>query len=178
VDTGIKEGKVSEPAENSKTTNPNLLSHFWKLASLDEDIRCGAVVALLSELKKTQNEDEINYTVQRLVKGLSSSRKAARQGFSTALTHVLNMFEVKSDHVLELMSKHLAIQGSFKGQEESEAYFGQVFGILALCRSKLDSGGFNIESELLKKLVEGLLVLMKKRVICRRYVLLFCATMS
>ena len=159
----IEMADEAEPVEeNSRTTNPNLLSHFWKLANLDEVVRCEAVVALMSELKKTGNEDEIKYTVQRLVKGLSSSRKAARQGFSTALTHVMNLFNVESEHVLSLMSKHLAVQGSFKGQEESEAYFGQVFGVIALCRSKLNSGG-DTNMELVKKLIENLLVLMKKK---------------
>lgn len=55
--------------------------------------------------------------VQRLVKGLGSSRKAARQGFATALVHVMLQHpEIKADTVLQLVKEHLTVKGSYKSQ--------------------------------------------------------------
>lgn len=149
-----------------KSDNKTLLSHFWNLASLDETLRTRSVVNLLTELKKTQKADDLNYTMQRLVKGLSSSRKAARQGFATALTQLMNEFtDVSADDIIDLMSKHLLVQGSFKGQEERDAYFGQLFGLLAIYKSRLQGGqkDLAVNINLVKKLVGNLRTLMNKK---------------
>ena len=70
----------------------------------------------LSNLSKNCSKIS-NYLKIRLVKGLSSGRKAARQGYATALTHVLIDFDqVKLHEVFEMMEKFHAIKGSFKGQ--------------------------------------------------------------
>lgn len=146
-----------------QSSNKDLLAYFWKLVDLNENVRCDAVVGLVTELDKTNSKDEISYSLKRLVKGLSSSRKAARQGFATALTHVLNKFStIDTQEVLDLMSEHLAVQGSFKGSEESDAYFGQVFGYMAICRSRIKLG-LDKDVELVKKLTQSFVTLMKKK---------------
>lgn len=51
------------------------------------------------------------------MKGLSSSRKAARQGYAVTLAHLLkNFMEISNSAILELIKENLAIKGSFKGQ--------------------------------------------------------------
>lgn len=52
------------------------------------------------------------------MKGLGSSRKAARQGFSTALVHVLKNIEpdITTSKVFDLISEHLVVNASCKSQ--------------------------------------------------------------
>ena len=59
--------------------------------------------------------DELEYSVTRLVKGLASSRKGARQGFATVLTEVLSEFgSLSPETVLSLIAKNLEVTGSSK----------------------------------------------------------------
>lgn len=59
--------------------------------------------------------DELEYSVKRLVKGLASSRKGARQGFATVLTEVLYKFDSLSpETVLKLIAENLEVTGSSK----------------------------------------------------------------
>ena len=91
----------------------NFLQTFWKLSSIEEEERIKAAEDLLVLLKQHQVSSklalvaglylvpqaaakstdggvcsELEYAVQRLVKGLASNRKGARHGFYTALTQV------------------------------------------------------------------------------------------
>ena len=51
----------------------------------------------------------------RLVKGLASSRKGARQGFATVLTEVLSEFgSLSPERVLKLIAQNLEVTGSSK----------------------------------------------------------------
>ena len=51
----------------------------------------------------------------RLVKGLASSRKGARQGFATVLTEILSTLECPSpDRVFRLIAQNLEVTGSCK----------------------------------------------------------------
>jgi len=146
-----------------KTDNKNLLSHFWNLTSLEEKQRLKSTIQIINELKTSDKEEDLDYTVQRLVKGLSSSRKAARQGYATALTQLMIEFEtINTDDVFKLMVENLNIKGSFKGQEERDNYFGQLFGVLAICKARLNDGG-NIDPILLKQIIVNLLKLSKKK---------------
>ena len=59
--------------------------------------------------------DELKYSVKRLVKGLASTRKGARQGFATVLTEILSEFACLSpENVLKLIAKNLEVTGSAK----------------------------------------------------------------
>ena len=53
--------------------------------------------------------------MKRLVKGLASTRKGARQGFATVLTEILSEFACLSpEKVLKLIAKNLEVTGSAK----------------------------------------------------------------
>lgn len=59
----------------------------------------------------------------RLVKGLASSRKGARQGFATVLTEVLSEFNCLSpEKVLRLIAKNLEVTGSAKAWVRHYSY--------------------------------------------------------
>ncbi|WAR02041.1 MBB1A-like protein [Mya arenaria] len=81
---------------------------------------------------------DVKYAVNRLVQGLSSGRKFARQGFSTALCQTLRVIEnVDSQLVLTVIkekSKPL-LAGKPSKAEVSNVYLGQVCGMLALVNS-------------------------------------------
>lgn len=64
--------------------------------------------------------EQLEYGLKRLVKGLASSRKGARQGFATILTEIINMFDcVSIKSVLQLMKENLQVTGSTKSQVKS-----------------------------------------------------------
>jgi DNA polymerase phi len=74
-----------------------VLEQFWKLASGKPEDRVAATKVLLAELKGSVEEtegkgqgagQEQRYVLNRLVKGLSSSRDGARQGYALALSQV------------------------------------------------------------------------------------------
>ncbi|NXO49234.1 MBB1A protein, partial [Aramus guarauna] len=80
-------------------------------------------------------DDELKYTLRRLVEGLGATREAARPGFSLALAQVLQAFEeipicsvleqIKEKHNLEKVKKKLV----------RNAAFGNFFGVMALFQS-------------------------------------------
>ncbi|NXC05901.1 MBB1A protein, partial [Orthonyx spaldingii] len=80
-------------------------------------------------------DDEVKYTLKRLVEGLGATREAARPGFSLALAQVLKAFEeiplcsvleqIKEKHNLEKVKKKLV----------RNAAFGNFFGVMALFQS-------------------------------------------
>lgn len=59
---------------------------YEDLAHLDQSIRLKAAQTLLTELVPGANTDQLNEILRRLIRGLCSGRKAARLGFSVALT--------------------------------------------------------------------------------------------
>ncbi|XP_009274727.1 PREDICTED: myb-binding protein 1A [Aptenodytes forsteri] len=86
-------------------------------------------------LMKGARDDELKYTLKRLVEGLGATREAARPGFSLALAQVLQAFEeipmcsvleqIKEKHNLEKVKKKLV----------RNAAFGNFFGVMALFQS-------------------------------------------
>ncbi|XP_030847614.1 myb-binding protein 1A-like protein isoform X2 [Strongylocentrotus purpuratus] len=101
------ENSTKSPADKQ------FLDTFWKLAVPSDNERISGATTLLQILIKKQNEtkedkycSEVTYSLRRLVRGLASSRKGARQGYAIALT-----------------------------EEEKEYAFGQVFAYLAVIQS-------------------------------------------
>jgi DNA polymerase phi len=93
------------------TTTSTTLPLYWDLASLDPETRTTAARTLISTLASfqtafeetgaktdtTENDEDslevncapdVSYALKRLIRGLPSSREAARQGYSLALTEV------------------------------------------------------------------------------------------
>lgn len=77
-----------------------LVEIYEDLASEKDEIRLKAAQGLVSQFTPDKNpaDDQIKKTLQRLFRGLCSSRKAARIGFSIALTEMLTqIFTVKRE---------------------------------------------------------------------------------
>lgn len=137
-----------------------ILPLFGKLASADATERLDASTQLVGsvshEVDSTAAEDDedLQYSLKRLIRGLASSRESARLGFSVALTevgHLVPKSPPPSSHpklqllqrsntvsptlVLELLFGFAAIPANVKPAEERDLLFARLFGISALFRS-------------------------------------------
>ncbi|TRZ11948.1 hypothetical protein HGM15179_015160 [Zosterops borbonicus] len=111
------------------------LDFFWDIAKPEQEVRLAATESLLRHLREGKKDDELKYTLKRLVEGLGATREAARPGFSLALAQVLRAFEeiplcsileqIKEKHNLEKVKKKLV----------RNAAFGNFFGVMALFQS-------------------------------------------
>lgn len=84
------------------TVDTHLVEIYEDLASVDEKIRFKAAHRLLTEFvhEKKASGEQLNEILRRLIRGLCSSRKAARLGFSVALTELLvELFGHNQKHV-------------------------------------------------------------------------------
>ncbi|XP_022952434.1 DNA polymerase V [Cucurbita moschata] len=140
------------------------ISVFKDLASADILVRESAAEALATELLKVQqayekleNKDlvegglkleaekddgldncapSVRYAVRRLIRGVSSSRECARQGFALGLTALIGtQSNVKVDSLLKLITNILEVSSSMKGQEARDCLLGRLFAYGALVHS-------------------------------------------
>lgn len=161
-------GTSMPPAPVAKPTKPSaerneFLKLFWNLAENDVEARAQAVAHIIAHLQQKQTkadatfDDDLQYTLKRLVRGLASSRDAARQGFSTALAGLLEVFpSVQLKEVQALLREAMEVHSSMKGMEQREHMFGRLFGLLAVQRSGRLGGDDNqsVAVEVIKELLE------------------------
>lgn len=104
------------------------------LANESEDIRIKAAHALLIRISSDSNDglrEQFNEVFQRLVRGLCSSRKAARIGFSVALTELLSQrWGQHRDHGAHVLNTTELIDTLIKQTEASGKISGQVRGLV------------------------------------------------
>ena len=85
-----------------KGKGSKFLNSFWDLASDEPRARLQAtkrIILHVNEMQKKNDDETVlsadgEYAFQRLVRGLSSSRDSARQGFSACLCQFLVSFPV------------------------------------------------------------------------------------
>lgn len=87
---------------SESSSDKALLQVFWDLAEIDSGTKCAATTTMLASLSQQQAAHvtsadsllcpNLEYTFTRLITGLSSSRKSARQGFGMALVECLRAF--------------------------------------------------------------------------------------
>lgn len=160
-----EETKASVASSSSSSGMPDLrLSVFNDLASGDVSVRQAAAETLVKELQEVQkaydrladqsvkghglkleaNKDDglndcapsLRYAIRRLIRGVSSSRECARQGFALGLTlSVSTIPSIKVDSLLKLIVDLLEVSSSMKGQEVRDCLLGRLFAYGALARS-------------------------------------------
>lgn len=116
-----------------------MLDFYWKLASDNHNERLEAAAGLLKALEKEQSEDDWDYALRRLVRGLSSSRGSSRLGFSMALREVLSL---RKDHItvntyLRLVDEFFRNTGKLPGHEERGFFLGELFALQTLSTSEI-----------------------------------------
>ncbi|XP_063051734.1 myb-binding protein 1A-like protein [Engraulis encrasicolus] len=136
------EGVENEPVHPKITDakgvlkqNREFLDFFWDIAKPERDIRLKAIEGLIEYLKKTDKADELQYTLKRLVDGLSHTREDARTGYSLALAQLLSVFEdIQLQTILDQIKQKNSLEGLQKKQIRNVA-FGNFFGVLAISQS-------------------------------------------
>ena len=110
-----------------------VLQLFYSLAEDEKAI--DSTTSLVEKLKSTAS-DSVVYSWKRLIKGMSSNRKNARQGFAIALTEVLTQFpEIDSQEVYDFCKTTNLPTGHVSQKEIRDLYAGFIFCISALHRS-------------------------------------------
>lgn len=157
--------KVEDPGTSSSNDQPVFhISIFSELASADASKRETAAERLALELQEVQkayeqsgNKDvveggvqleaakddglddcapSVRYAVRRLIRGVSSSRECARQGFALGLTILISTnSKIRVDSVLKLIVDSLEVTSSMKGQEARDCFLGRLFAYGSLARS-------------------------------------------
>ncbi|CAJ1961392.1 unnamed protein product [Sphenostylis stenocarpa] len=147
---------------------------FKDLAAASEAAREAAAKQMVKELKAVQNaydereekeNDEgglkleaekddgldncapsVRYAVRRLIRGVSSSRECARQGFALGLTVLAGtIHNIKVESFLKLVINLLEVTSSMKGQETKDCLLGRLFAYGALVRSGRLAKEWNID---------------------------------
>lgn len=117
----------------SHNVDVKIVEIYEDLASENDEVRLKAAQELVSRFtpESQPTEEQIQKSLQRLFRGLCSGRKAARIGFSIALTEVLSqVFSQSGQHPVELsVPKVLEIWESVTDVGNSES--GQV-GFISL----------------------------------------------
>ncbi|XP_016539372.2 rDNA transcriptional regulator pol5 [Capsicum annuum] len=140
------------------------ISIFKDLAAAETSIREAAAHSLVAELLEVQKvydsiankeviegqlkleadkDDGLNncapslrYAVRRLIRGVSSSRECARQGFALGMTVLVCAVPcIKVDALLKLIVELLEISSSMRGQEKKDCLLGRLFAYGAIARS-------------------------------------------
>ncbi|GMM34078.1 DNA-directed DNA polymerase [Saccharomycopsis crataegensis] len=116
--------------------------HYFSLASEIESERISGAISLIKELQAANEPKEWDYALSRLIKGLASPRAAARIGFSTALSEILNILQsedkITVESYLQILNTQLnVIKSSKKGKDERANLFGHLFGLKSLVNSNL-----------------------------------------
>lgn len=122
------------------------------LGSEDADERIQAADVIISKLLGGDGVSESTldrHLEKRLFRGLASSRKASRLGFSVVLTEILQQLWGDKDlcgekyrgltfaFVLNTLMEKTKPVGNIAGQEEKDHYFGQLFGVECFVRAKV-----------------------------------------
>lgn len=113
--------------------NTQLVEIYEDLASEKDEIRLKAAQALVSQFTPDKNASDelIKKALQRLFRGLCSSRKAARIGFSIALTEILTqVFSAKREDSDVSVAGVMGIwesQSSSSGSESGQVRFSSFF---------------------------------------------------
>ncbi|EJU05480.1 hypothetical protein DACRYDRAFT_98198 [Dacryopinax primogenitus] len=129
---------------------------YYTLASPSTTDRLDASVSLLSALEQFQsqhalpstvegdeaqqfealNAADVQYAVNRLVKGLASSREQSRLGFAVALTELLQRIPtISCSHVISLVLDTTNFSGGMSGAEQRDLLFARLFGLTAIIES-------------------------------------------
>ncbi|GMH14296.1 hypothetical protein Nepgr_016137 [Nepenthes gracilis] len=140
------------------------ISVFNDLASANASVRQAAAETLVMELREVQKAYEnvgnkevvdgglqleaekddgldncapsVRYAVRRLIRGVSSSRVCARQGFALGLTVLVGAIpNIRVDSLLKLIVDSLEVNSSMKGQEARDCLLGRLFSYGALARA-------------------------------------------
>ncbi|KAI4249571.1 MAG: hypothetical protein L6R42_008927, partial [Xanthoria sp. 1 TBL-2021] len=123
-----------------------LVEIYDDLANEDEEIRLKAASAYATKFSPNNSHsgEQLSEALRRLIRGLCSGRKAARSGFSVALTEFLIQHLgspssadgfLQISRAIDVLVKQTEITGKVAGQEERDHQYGRLFGAKAFIQS-------------------------------------------
>ncbi|KAK4939403.1 DNA-directed DNA polymerase [Elasticomyces elasticus] len=122
-----------------------LVQVYEQLADEDETTRLKAAHTLVSKIFKpgVTSDEQTRTILTRLFRGLCSGRKAARLGFSVALTELLSQLstepsvgeELSASAIIDILESQTVAEGGTSRQDERDHYFGRVFAADAVLKS-------------------------------------------
>lgn len=145
---------------NALRVDQAILDIFTVLAVAPKDKRINSVEDLINRLKEKQNDQtvacgEVEYSVKRLIKGLSSSRKWVRIGYPLALCQVLRQFpQMKLANVLKMVEEYLDPSQADSLPEKSNFEIGKGYALACLIQSEFILQDKNEITNLVQKLLE------------------------
>ena len=166
VDMEIDEQQPPSSNKPSLVTASNpFLQLFWQLADENETKRQQAQATLLATLTTEQTQHtasitspppaadsadllhpNLRYALKRLLRGVCSSRAAARIGFASCLTAVLQSFTaIPSAFLLSTFTSQLTPPQSPSKQEQTDFKLGHATAVLAVCRGGRVGGGQGVD---------------------------------
>eukprot|EP00927_Polykrikos_kofoidii_P049545 TRINITY_DN43594_c0_g1_i1.p1 TRINITY_DN43594_c0_g1~~TRINITY_DN43594_c0_g1_i1.p1 ORF type:complete len:1510 (-),score=282.23 TRINITY_DN43594_c0_g1_i1:86-4441(-) len=115
----------------------NFLQAFHDLAQADEKVRCGAAIIVRQNVTENPDsgangEEDLQYALRRLVRGVQSSRQCCRQGFSLALSELLEKYPKELGSVLQQIRKNTGLQAGLRSGELKERLLGRIFAYAAV----------------------------------------------
>ncbi|KAJ4786518.1 DNA polymerase V [Rhynchospora pubera] len=151
---------------STSLTQPGLhLDLFRGLSSQESSVREEAAERLVRELRDVQRSYEesngengeqgdpvkleaekddgmencapsLRYAIRRFIRGVSSSREFARQGFALALAAVIaEIHAIKLDSLMKFIVEELEVSSGMKGQEAKDNLLGRLFAYASIARS-------------------------------------------
>uniref|UniRef100_A0A0E0CF55 DNA polymerase V n=1 Tax=Oryza meridionalis TaxID=40149 RepID=A0A0E0CF55_9ORYZ len=108
----------------------------------------------------------VRYAVRRLIRGISSSREFARQGFALGLAVVLeSIHAISVEAIMKLIPNLLEYSASMRGPEAKDNLLGRLFGYGSIVRSGRVSGQWAHEegSPIVKDFVDEVIKLGSKK---------------
>lgn len=136
------------------------LENLWSLSDTDSEVRIASSNQLLKTLESAERKEK-EYVFERLMKGLLSSGKGARQGFAAMLTTILQESDdFELDFVLKKAEK-IIVTPSFAGKQEAkDLIFAKIFFTLVLCRSNRIK---KASASVVKKMTQNILDMSSKK---------------
>ncbi|RMZ75408.1 hypothetical protein DV738_g5487, partial [Chaetothyriales sp. CBS 135597] len=133
--------KIQKPEK--PIIDPHLVQIYAQLAEEKESKRIKAATQLLQKLQEeSTTQKDVERALRRLILGLCSARKAARQGFSVALTELLAQIASKkidvplsSEQLIDLLESATTPDSSATKQEARDHLLGLVFAADAIIKS-------------------------------------------
>jgi DNA polymerase phi len=170
------------------------LNYFTDLASSDASVREAAAESLVLRLQEIQKQYEmlpdkesvdgglmleaekndgldncaphLRYALRRLIRGVSSSRECARQGFALGLTLPVSVISsINVESLLNLIADSLSVSSSMTGQDIKECLLGRLFAYGALARSGrlIEDWQSDKDSPIIKEFTNALIGLAAKK---------------
>lgn len=90
--------------------NREFLNYFWDLASEESQKRITAADNVFRHCESCDGFNaDVEYALKRLIRGLSSSRECARQGFASCLTGLLTLPCVEIGNTISCLDENTKV---------------------------------------------------------------------